>query len=671
MFVLSSCLILASCSDQINDPDIVISSKAETYFNVNFPSSRNGYVIIGNSKATKDKDYSFSITILKGYDSTDLVVKNNGVELASSSLVYTIKNVDSDINITVDGIIQSPLLSIKSSSYKFYLGHIEDSFKEKSYFLDGASGSYNGNKCNVDVDISKVDFDSIGEYEIKYSLVGHADICKKAKVVILDNPSKINDVSIDISSVYDKEIVSKSTFGEANLDFALYNEDHLLSDDEVFVNGNYDGNYLSKDYLKSLGLGEFRFKIVFDENVSQEFNVSIVDEKGPNYEFSSSNKDVCFTKGNLVLPDFSLGQDSIQEIEANYFIDNEEKTKEEIKEDIDNKEGDYSYAISIIYKGNTVEKKEYSIHIRDSYIPFSFASSGSKYGRSYYSSTGNPVLSFDYKDGDTDVMLDEQYISSNNIENKKYVFIAFRILTNSTQGASLWNRDPSVCFDESGNYVPTDSNPKYNGDTIANPGALMYKTFALNGNKFENDVWIMRGFVGSIEILKIEFCDLDYKDPIVDIEATRSKLANLNSSFDTIWNYIHVGLVGSSGGASMGGNCIDIQPSLFTDLSKCSLSGIKLKIKVNDRSDIKKMECWIRNEKHISSSDGAVDDEGFINIDIPLTLLENRIDETNNFLFYFNISSSDSASNYEEISSKSNKNYVDSLDFVISSVELY
>ena len=304
------------------------------------------------------------------------------------------------------------------------------------------------------------------------------------------------------------------------------------------------------------------------------------------------------------------------------------------------------------------------------YVSGLYVFCGGAFANKYYANNGNQVLSFDYKNGDTNVMLDESYIASNNTENKKYVFIAFRVKENNNSGAQLWNRDPEACFDENGNYVSVQVNGTYIGENIYQAGGVMYKIFALNKNIMENDVWIMRSFVGSIEIIKIQFCEIDYVDPIINVEKTRNKLSNFISSFGTIWNYIHVGLEGTSGGASLGGNCIDIQNSLFNDLKTAEYNGVKLTIKVKDRSDIKAMECWVINEIHISKYDSLVNENGEFIVDIPCSLINERISTSNNIMFYFN-TTLESASNYDTLRNDTSGKYVTSKDFLITNANFY
>ncbi len=658
----SALLLSSACSNGINDPDISISSSEVITYSVTMPKAQVGYSIVGEKSVKKGQDYSFYVSVKEGYDASRMVVSVNGSALSSSSYTYVVPNVQTDLSVEVSGIIAEPSLELAKSCYRFYLGRIEDSSKEKAYFLDGVKGSYGGVSCEVDVDISNVDFNAEGTYEIIYALVGHADIAKRAKVVVLPNPEQIVDVSIDIASIYEKQIVDESIYGEVNVDFTLSNGDYELTSEDAFTSQSYGGNFLSKDYLKTLGLGEFEFKISFEPGLYFSFKVSVVDLKGPNYRFSSSEDELCFTKGSLSLPDIEPGQNSIQEIASVYSLGGEAKSKEDIVSAISESVGDYEYTVSAIYKGVAVGAKTYAIHIRDAYIPFTFSSTGSSAASKNYANSGNVVLNFDSNE-DTNVSLDQSYIKEHNSDNKKYVFIAFRVL--STSGSpSMWYRDPEVCFDAQGNYVPLEQNSKYNGTTIGAAGSLAYATFALNGDSFEHDVWIMRGFHGSVEILTVTFCDLDYVDPIIDVEGTKSKLNGLTASFDAVWNYFHAAAHGTSGGASLKGNCLDVQPSFKTDMEKVGYKGAKLTFKFPSGTNIKKVECWeLDTANHFSDSDGLLDANHEATVDLPLSTFASRT-ANRNLWFVFNSSTSSGTSHRDSI-------YVDCDDFSLSAVSFY
>ncbi len=658
----SALLLSSACSSGINDPDISISTNETITYSVTLPKSQVGYSIVGEKSVKQGQDYSFYVSIKEGYDASKMVVSANGSPLSSSSYTYVVSNVQADLNIEVSGIVAEPSLELAKSCYRFYLGRIEDSSKEKAYFLDGVKGSYGGASCGVDVDISKIDFDTEGTYEIVYSLVGHADISKRAKVVVLPNPEQIDDVSIDIASIYDQQIVDESIYGEANVDFTLTNGTYELTSEDVFTSQTYGGNFLSKDYLKTLELGEYDFKISFDAELYFSFKVSIVDLKGPNYRFSSSEDELCFTTGSLSLPDVESSQNSIQEIASSYSLGGESKSKEDIASALNETIGDYTYTVSALYKGAVAGSKTYTIHIRDVAIPYTFSSTGSSAASKNYGNDGNVVLNFDSND-DTNVSLDQSYIQEHNTAKKKYVFIAFKVL--SVSGSpSMWYRDPEVCFDTDGNYVPLEKNNKYNGASIGAVGSVSYATFALNGDTFENDVWIMRSFHGSVEIIAVSFCDLGYVDPIIEIEGTKSKLNNLTTSFGNIWNYFHVAAVGKSGEPALSGNCLDVQPSFKTDMEKVGYKGAKLTLKFPSNTNIKKVECWeLDTANHFSDSDGLVDESCKATVDLPLSTFASRT-ENKDLWFVFNTSTTSG-------SSHRGGTYTECNDFFLTAVSFY
>lgn len=637
-------------------------SEAQTY-SVTLPTGE-GYSALGSSTVLGGEDYSFSVTVLEGYDASKLVVANNGVALTSDSSVYTIPDVHQDIVISVSGVTALPSLILSKASYLFFSGQIGEEEKKPAYYLEGVSGSFDGKACSVKVDLSKVNFEQAGEYVITYSLEGHEDIFKKAKIIILSGSVDIQDVTMDIGAIYENEIVSYTSYGELGADFSLAIDGKELTALEAGYDSIHKGNYLKKDYLRSLSLGEHQAIATFGEKIHLPFSVRLLDEMEAKFSFSSSSPDLCFLKDEVRLPDVEQSEDSIQALSYKYLLGEKEMSKEDIQTTIKGTEGDYDYSL-VVYKGNEkAGEKKYKIHIRGSYLPFLFASSGGPKAKAGYSNEGNPSLSFNYPDGDTNIFLDENYLAKNNTEKKKYVYIAFRI-TSMTSAGSIWTRNPETSFDSNGNYIPNTST--YLGGDLNRVGNLVYKTLPLNGNSMETDSWIIRNFVGTIEILKTVFCDLDYKDPIVEQETAKGSLASTPNSFGNVWKYIHVAAEGKSGGASMGGNCMDFQSSFKEDMKKAGYQNATFNIRFKDRADIKKIEPWAyESGAHKTDFDALVTD-GVAQISLPLSLFESI--GSNRLMLYFNISET-SASTYDELRNTS-KTYVSSNDFVIESVSYH
>ena len=81
-----------------------------TSYTVTIPESA-AYTVSGENVAHGGKDYTFTVTVTEGYDGTNMVVKVNGEEVKPVDGVYTIKNVSSNLEITVKGV------SLKDATY--------------------------------------------------------------------------------------------------------------------------------------------------------------------------------------------------------------------------------------------------------------------------------------------------------------------------------------------------------------------------------------------------------------------------------------------------------------------------------------------------------------------------------------------------------------------------
>ncbi len=84
--------------------------KGEVYA-VTAPSGE-GFTFDGSSEASKDRDYSFNITINEGYDGSAMVVKVNGNEISASDGKYTVPAVSEELVITVEGVVKREILNI-------------------------------------------------------------------------------------------------------------------------------------------------------------------------------------------------------------------------------------------------------------------------------------------------------------------------------------------------------------------------------------------------------------------------------------------------------------------------------------------------------------------------------------------------------------------------------
>ena len=74
-------------------------------------TSGEGYTLTGKATVEDGKDYSFTVAANEGYDATNMVVKVNGNEVAGTDGSYTVKNVSTDLTITVEGIVKKQAAS--------------------------------------------------------------------------------------------------------------------------------------------------------------------------------------------------------------------------------------------------------------------------------------------------------------------------------------------------------------------------------------------------------------------------------------------------------------------------------------------------------------------------------------------------------------------------------
>lgn len=92
----ASLLPLASCGGEI--------SSSENYFNVTL-NNGEGYTLVGENSVKEGGTYSFSVTLLEGYEtSSTFTVSVNGETLSSDDLTYNVENVSGDLTVTVTGV---------------------------------------------------------------------------------------------------------------------------------------------------------------------------------------------------------------------------------------------------------------------------------------------------------------------------------------------------------------------------------------------------------------------------------------------------------------------------------------------------------------------------------------------------------------------------------------
>ncbi len=82
---------------------ITVEGIVPSTYEVKIPDGE-GYTIMGEPFAYHDKDYTFTVTLDKGYENSIITVKVNGKAVEGVDGVYTVQAVQSDLTITVEGV---------------------------------------------------------------------------------------------------------------------------------------------------------------------------------------------------------------------------------------------------------------------------------------------------------------------------------------------------------------------------------------------------------------------------------------------------------------------------------------------------------------------------------------------------------------------------------------
>ena len=85
-----------------SDLNITVSGVEKKTYAVTIPTGE-GYTVSGAAKAVYGEDYSFAVAKAAGYDQSALIVKVNGETIAEENGKYTVKNVKTALEITVEG----------------------------------------------------------------------------------------------------------------------------------------------------------------------------------------------------------------------------------------------------------------------------------------------------------------------------------------------------------------------------------------------------------------------------------------------------------------------------------------------------------------------------------------------------------------------------------------
>lgn len=489
----TSILLLCACNNFSSSED-KIKNQYDIYLKNN-----EGFIFNGQENVEEGENYYFSIYVLEEYNQSNYSVYVNGEVVEGNNDLYTINDVDKDLYIYVYGLVKNPSIYLPVTSFSFYLDEYQSEYGQKQYYLNGVYGTYQGKSAAVEVNLDEVNFSYPGIYGITYYLVYHPEINKKVSLAILDTPKQMDDVEIDVGNIYSAEVIKYETYGEPHLEYELYDEGTLLTHEDVSYNSVKKGNYFTKEYLKSASKGIHNFTAKFSKNISFDFKVNIIDELEPQIIYTVEKEEFTYTNDEVVsIPSVSLSDYSAQDIEFVYYLNGNEINYSNISiSDI----GDYQIKISIKKDGTLIPSydKTFLIHVRDSYIPFIFGSSGGGSANKGYNDSGNQIFNFNYPSGDTNLLMDSEYIKNYNTDNSTHVLLTLKTIS------VLESKSPSLWFKKS---VIADGN--YFGVSLSKTIGKTYKFIVpLVGDdtNMNLDPVIFRNCVGQFEIKDYHFMD--------------------------------------------------------------------------------------------------------------------------------------------------------------------
>ena len=95
---------------------VTVEGVVTTTYAVNIPTSEK-FTVTGNTVVTYGSDYTFTVELASGYETTgDFVVKVNGEVVTANEGVYTVESVSENLTITVEGVvIKSYVVNIPTS----------------------------------------------------------------------------------------------------------------------------------------------------------------------------------------------------------------------------------------------------------------------------------------------------------------------------------------------------------------------------------------------------------------------------------------------------------------------------------------------------------------------------------------------------------------------------
>lgn len=483
------------------DIEIVVSAQRKT-FSVFFVG--DGYEANGEPTVTYGSNYVFTLSIADGYDKTVTPVVKAGDnvlvgEKDGNDYIYTIENVTSDVTVTVSGLVKFPgQLVVPSDAFNIEIAKLTADKRNQGYYLQGVSGSYNGAKCDVNVDLSAVVWNTAGSYKITYSLEGHADVTKIATLNLFGTFT-VPNLAIDLSDVT-TAVSCLDGYQYVDRDLYMVNGDTqtLLTPkqfvaEQIVVDGKkVYRSHFSTDYLLSLKSGSYNFRLVdyVTCNIG-EFTVTLTDDAAPAYDFDAEDMYAYVVGDSFDFVKATRHANSAQPIVVKYFLMDENGVETDCTDgyDLPDKAGVYTWTVKYFRSEN--ELTEYTKSVKyllvDNYGWSGVTVSASKDGNIVLGTVDNDTNQYT----DKNAIISADYIRKNNKVNGNYMVLTFKVTDYTSSGkfdAGIWSLK--------------GANNDYMGITLNTVGVTCKVLRMLSGGAVD---FIIRDFTGSIEITDVEF----------------------------------------------------------------------------------------------------------------------------------------------------------------------
>lgn len=483
------------------DIEIVVSTQRKT-FSVFFVG--DGYEASGEPTVTYGSNYVFTLGIADGYDKnvTPVVKAGNNVlvgEKDGNDYIYTIENVTSDVTVTVSGLVKFPgQLVVPSDAFNIEIARLTAEQRNQGYYLQGVSGSYNGVKCDVNVDLSAVVWNTAGSYKITYSLEGHADVTKIATLnlfgtfTVPDLAIDLSDVTTAVSCLDGYQYVDRDLYMVNGETQTLLTPKQFVAEQIVVDGKKVYRSHFSTDYLLSLKSGSYNFRLVDYVTCNMgEFTVTLTDDAAPAYDFDTDDMYAYVVGDSFDFVKATRHANSAQPIVVKYFLMDENGVETDCTDgyDLPDKAGVYTWIVKYFRSEN--ELTEYTKSVKyllvDNYGWSGVTVSASKDGNIVLSTVDNDTNQYT----DKNAIISADYIRKNNKVNGNYMVLAFKVTDYTSSGkfdAGIWSLK--------------GANNDYMGITLNTVGVTCKVLRMLSGGAVD---FIIRDFTGSIEITDVEF----------------------------------------------------------------------------------------------------------------------------------------------------------------------